>query len=102
MNALREYLGFKIAFAEPTDGDLWGEKVSPGNFSGLSGDITKNKTDIGFAVIFIKLENMKYMDYTYPYMTEWVCYMVSNEHTKSTTIIFHLYLIGIKTGQSTQ
>ena len=77
MNVLRVYLGFELAIAEPADGGLWGGEESPGNFSGLSGDITKNKTDIGFAEIFIKLENLKYMDYTYPYRSEWVCYMVS-------------------------
>ena len=65
MNALREYLGFELAIAEPADGGLWGGEESPGNFSGLSGDIAKNKTDIGFAEIFIKLENLKYIDYTY-------------------------------------
>ena len=76
MNALRDALDFELKINRPTDGGLWGSEVEPGNFTGLSGDITQNKTDIGFADIFIKLENLKHMDYTYPYFTEWVCYLV--------------------------
>ena len=76
MNALRDALDFELEINRPTDGGLWGSEVEPGNFTGLSGDITQNKTDIGFADIFIKLENLKHMDYTYPYFTEWVCYLV--------------------------
>ena len=59
--------------------------MAPGNYTGLSGDITNNKTDIGFAGIFNKLEKMKYMDYTYPYRRERICYMV--EHWLKQTVL---------------
>ena len=78
MNSVAGALNFKYVITYPTDGNLWGSEVQPGVFSGLIGDLQNEKSDVGWALLFITPDRYKYIDYTNPFEVDHLCYMVYN------------------------
>ena len=76
MDAISKAMNFKYTISPPSDGGLWGEEVTPGNFSGIAGELQKEYVDIIWANLFVVPDRFKYIDYAYPHATDYVCYMV--------------------------
>ena len=76
MSAFSSALNFKYTIAPPSDGGLWGEMISPGVFTGIVGELQKEYADVIWANLFVVPDRFQYIDYTDPYATDYVCYMV--------------------------
>ena len=76
MNSIAKALNFNYVIASPSDGELWGAEVSNGVFSGLVGELHHEKSDLGWALLFITPDRYKYIDYTNPFEVDHLCYMV--------------------------
>ena len=76
MSAFSSALNFKYKIAPPSDGGLWGEMISPGVFTGIVGELQKEYADVIWANLFVVPDRFQYIDYTDPYATDYVCYMV--------------------------
>ena len=76
MSAFSSALNFEYTIAPPSDGGLWGEMTSPGVFTGIVGELQKEYADVIWANLFVVPDRFKYIDYTDPYATDYVCYMV--------------------------
>ncbi len=66
-----------FSISRPSDGGLWGEERSPGNFTGLMGDLQRGVADVGWAQLFIIPNRVVIVDYTSAYDTDYLCYMVA-------------------------
>ena len=77
MNSIAAVLNFKYVIDPPSDGELWGAEVKPGVFSGLVGELQYEKSDVGWALLFITPDRYKYIEYTNPFEVDHLCYMVS-------------------------
>ena len=77
MNSIAAVLNFKYVISPPSDGELWGAEVQPGVFSGLVGELQNEKSDVGWALLFITPDRYKYIEYTNPFEVDHLCYMVS-------------------------
>ena len=82
MNAISQALNFEYTIAPPSDGGLWGEEISPGNFTGVVGELQKGYADIIWANLFVVPDRFKYIDYLDPYSTDYVCYMVCKKSSR--------------------
>ena len=69
-------LNFVYTIAPPSDGGLWGEEVDHGVFSGITGELQKGHADVIWTDMFVVPDRFQYIDYTDPYATDYVCYMV--------------------------
>ena len=92
MSSLAKKLNFKLDIKPPPNGELWGENKN-GTFTGntiksigslakvllkgLVGQLQREKSDIGFANLFMVPDRMKYIDYTDPYIIEYANFMLS-------------------------
>ena len=75
---IAEKLNLKsYSIKRPSDGGLWGEEISPGRFTGLMGDLQRDKADIGWAQLFIIPNRAKIIDYTSAYDIDYLCYMLA-------------------------
>ena len=61
----------------PSDGQLWGNDMGNGTFSGLMGDIQNNRTDIAWADLYLFPERSQIADFTYPHFFDSVCFLVT-------------------------
>ena len=77
MNVIAESLNFTYTISPPSDGALWGEEIEPGVFSGILGELQKDNADVIWATLYVTPDRFEYLDYTAPYATDNVCYMVA-------------------------
>ena len=89
MKSLAGNLNFNMDIRSPPNGELWGENMN-GSFTGeaynlivnlilgvgLVGELQKERSDIGWADLFLIPDRMKYIDYTAPYQVEYASFML--------------------------
>ncbi|KAK4308272.1 hypothetical protein Pmani_020025 [Petrolisthes manimaculis] len=75
---LASVLNFRLHYAEPADGELWGKKVN-GSWKGMNGELGRGDVDIGIANFFISLANLEVLDFTAPYKAEMTCFMARTD-----------------------
>ena len=63
MDSLATNLNFNMNIQPPPNGELWGENRN-GSFTGLVGELQQDRSDIGWADLFLVPDRMKYIDYT--------------------------------------
>ena len=66
-----------MTISGPSDGELWGNDLGNGTFTGLTGDVQNDRTDIAFADLYLLPKRSKIVDFTYPHFFDSVCFMVS-------------------------
>lgn len=72
---IAQKLGFKFTLDPPSDGDLWGNEITPGNYSGLNGDLQHRRSDMGWANTFVLPGFRHYIDYA-TYDMERICFLM--------------------------
>ena len=75
MDSLATNLNFNMNIQPPPNGELWGENRN-GSFTGLVGELQQDRSDIGWADLFLVPDRMKYIDYTAPYIVEYASFML--------------------------
>lgn len=55
MYILSDALNFQLEIRNPSDGEKWGSPKENGDWSGLTGDLTKKKAHMGVANLFIHI-----------------------------------------------
>ena len=59
------------------DGRRWGTRLADGSFTGLIGDLTGGRSDVGWASSFSVPSNHHVVDYTWPHTFISICFAVS-------------------------
>ena len=70
-------MGFRYTISPPITCCVWGFEATPGNFTGLVGDLQRDLTDIAWADIFLLASRTKYIDFSTPYNEDLACFLVS-------------------------
>ena len=76
IQTLAQTMNFTIDIQPPPNGELWGENKN-GSFTGLVGQLQRERSDVGWANVYMVPDRMKYIDYTDPYMIEYAQFMLS-------------------------
>ena len=55
---------------------LWGGQLANGTWTGLTGDLVNERTEVGVAQFFIAPSRIKFMDFTAPYEINYACFLL--------------------------
>lgn len=69
-------LGFAYTVSPPVQCCLWGQEQSPGNYTGLVGDLQSSRSDVGWANMFVQPFRKQLIDFTAPFKSDYVCFVV--------------------------
>ncbi|KAK3876180.1 hypothetical protein Pcinc_019001 [Petrolisthes cinctipes] len=69
IETLAYVLNFTALFAEPVDGELWGNRVN-GTWTGMNGELGREEIDMGVANFFVSLANLEVLEFSAPYKAE--------------------------------
>ena len=76
--SIAEHYSFDYELGPPSDGGRWGNQVSPGVFDGLIGDLQHDRSDVGWANLYVRLyEPYGVVDFADPYTVDYRCFLVS-------------------------
>ncbi|XP_069938725.1 glutamate receptor ionotropic, delta-1 isoform X3 [Cherax quadricarinatus] len=79
VTSLAHFYNFSVLFLEPPPGELWGEDVGGGHWSGMLGQLQRGEAHLGVASIYVSADRASAVDFTTPYDSRMSCFMARRE-----------------------
>ncbi|XP_068202904.1 glutamate receptor U1-like [Palaemon carinicauda] len=78
VNTLKGAVNFTVKYQEPPKGEMWGDQLANGSWTGMMGLVSRDETDMCFP-LYVSVTRLGILDYTTPYKLQKSCFVIKTE-----------------------